>query len=201
MTDEQRISAIIEFWFADLDVDGMPNPAQNMLWFQAGTAIDQRIADQFGAQVRAALQGELDYWATSDRGLLALVLLLDQFTRNIYRHSAAAFSGDVQALKLARSAVAAATDRRLATIERVFLYLPFEHAEDLQAQDQGIACFDNLLAECPANARERVADFRRYAVAHRQVIERFGRFPHRNSILGRTSSGEELNHLRQHGGF
>ena len=87
------------------------------------------------------------------------------------------------------------------TIHQVFLYIPFEHAEDLAAQDEGLACFDVLLNTCEASARQRVSDFRRYLVAHREVIARFGRFPHRNEILGRNSTPEELAYLETHGGF
>lgn len=201
MTDRDRIQAILYYWFDELDTEGMCPRAQGKLWFQSRPETDREIEQRFGADVRQALAGELDHWADETEGLIALVILLDQFTRNIYRGTAAAFSGDRQALALAEAAVACGTDRKLASIHRVFLYIPYEHAEDLATQEAGIGCFDRLLEDCHPDAGERVSGFRDYSVAHRDVIARFGRFPHRNAILGRESTGEEVSHLEQQGGF
>jgi uncharacterized protein (DUF924 family) len=201
MTDRDRIQAILHYWFDELDTLGMCPQAQNKLWFQSRPETDREIEQRFGADVRQALAGELNHWVDEKEGLIALVILLDQFTRNIYRGTAAAFSGDRQALAMAATAVACGTDRKLASIHRVFLYIPYEHAEDLATQEAGIGCFDRLLEDCHPDAGERVSGFRDYSVAHRDVIARFGRFPHRNAILGRESTGEEVSHLEQHGGF
>lgn len=201
MTDCDRIQAILDFWFDELDSQGMCPQAQNRLWFQSRPETDEEIEQRFGADVKQALAGELNHWADEKDGLIALVVLLDQFTRNIYRGTPAAFSGDRQALALAEAAVASGADCVLATIHRVFLYIPYEHAEDPLVQEQGIRCFDHLLENCHPDAQERVFGFRDYSVAHREVIARFGRFPHRNAILGRDSTVEELTHLEQHGGF
>jgi uncharacterized protein (DUF924 family) len=201
MTDRDRIQAILQYWFDELDTLGMCPQAQNKLWFQSRPETDREIEQRFGTDVRQALAGELNHWVEEKEGLIALVILLDQFTRNIYRGTAAAFSGDQQALALAATAVACGTDRKLASIHRVFLYIPYEHAEDLATQEAGIGCFDRLLKDCHPDAGERVSGFRDYSVAHRDVIARFGRFPHRNAILGRDSTGEEVSHLEQHGGF
>jgi len=201
MKERDRIGNILEFWFGELDADGMASGEKGELWFRSSESLDNEIRRRFGTDVALALAGSLDNWSRRDDGLIALTLLLDQFTRNIDRGSPAAFSGDEAALRLVRAAVGAGRDRALPTIYRVFLYIPFEHAEDLAAQDEGLACFDRLLADCPASARDRLADFRRYAQAHRDVIARFGRFPHRNKLLGRTSTDAELQHLQRHGGF
>jgi uncharacterized protein (DUF924 family) len=201
MTDRDRIQAILQYWFDELDTLGMCPQAQNKLWFQSRPETDREIEQRFGTDVRQALAGELNHWVEEKEGLIALVILLDQFTRNIYRGTAAAFSGDRQALAVAATAVTCGTDRKLASIHRVFLYIPYEHAEDLATQEAGIGCFDRLLEDCHPDAGERVSGFRDYSVAHRDVIARFGRFPHRNAILGRESTGEEVSHLEQHGGF
>lgn len=201
MDDSDRISALHRFWFGPLDCNGMPVTNRNRLWYGGGSETDAACREQFGAELEAALAGRRNHWLDSDDGLVALVLLLDQLTRNIYRGEPRAFSGDDRALALARDAVAEGRDRRLPLIHRVFLYTPFEHAEDLPAQDEGVALFECLLEECPAAARDAVANFHRYMLAHRDVIARFGRFPHRNTILGRHSSQDELAHLETHGGF
>jgi len=201
MKQRDRIGNILEFWFGELDADGMASGEKGELWFRSSESLDNEIRRRFGTDVALALAGSLDNWSRRDDGLIALTLLLDQFTRNIDRGSPAAFRGDEAALRLVRAAVGAGRDRVLPTIHRVFLYIPFEHAEDLAAQDEGLACFDRLLADCPAPTRDRVSGFRRYAQAHRDVIARFGRFPHRNKLLGRTSTDAELEHLQNHGGF
>jgi uncharacterized protein (DUF924 family) len=202
MNDEQGITEILDFWFGELDHHGLCEQSKSKLWFQSNAAGDQHILESFGSLVTAALQGELDHWAKDGRGLVALVVLLDQFTRNIYRGTPAAFAGDRASRSLAQAAVERGSDRQLPAIYRVFLYIPFEHAEDMESQQTGIDAMDGLLASCAdESAREQIAGFRQYSVAHRDVIARFGRFPHRNSILGRKSSQEELDHLQTHGGF
>lgn len=201
MNDLERISALHQFWFGPLDTDGLPAQDRNKFWYGGAEETDARCRDGFGAEVEAALEGRLDHWLELEGGRVALVLLLDQFTRNIYRGEPRAFSGDARALALAREAVADGSDRDLPTIHRAFLYTPYEHSEDLAAQDEGVALFERLLAECPTGARALVANFQRYMLAHRDVIARFGRFPHRNAILGRESSPDELAHLEKHGGF
>lgn len=201
MNDADRIQAILQFWFDELDALGMCSEAQNRLWFQSRPETDREIEQRFGTDIKQALAGELDHWADHGDGLVALVILLDQFTRNVYRGTAAAFSGDRRALALVEAAVARGADRESPRIHRVFLYIPYEHAEDSVVQEAGIRCFDQLLKDCHPDARERVSGFRDYSVAHRDVIARFGRFPHRNAIIGRNSTEEEISHLQQHGGF
>lgn len=192
------IDHILMFWFGPLDSGGFSPPTQHSRWFHSGANIDRECEALFGAAVKQAIAGDLAQWAASDRGLLALILLLDQLPRNIYRGTAAAYSGDVRALALAQQAIAERRHLELPAIHRVFLYMPLEHSEDLPAQEQCVALFEELAA---ATGAELVADFGRYAVVHRDIIAKFGRYPHRNVVLGRESTPAELEHLERHGGF
>jgi len=197
-TVNSEINAIHRFWFGTLDEQGLADPAHQRLWFSASAETDDALRERFGHLVEQALAGSLGGWCDGDNGLIALVLLLDQFTRNIYRDTAGAFAGDGRALDLARTAIAAGRHRTLPLIHRVFLYLPLEHSEDLAVQDECLELFAELSRDASPG---HVDDFARYARAHRDVIARFGRFPHRNAILGRSSSAAELDYLAQHGGF
>lgn len=192
------IDAIHSFWFGELDENGLCKNDRHSLWFGASDEADAFCREQFGAALEQALAGKLRGWAQTDRGLVALVVLLDQFTRNIHRGSEQAFAGDPQALALAQEAIASGRHLHLPAIHRVFLYLPLEHCEDLAVQESSVALFA-ALAEQGRNPQ--FDSFSRYAVAHRDVIARFGRFPHRNTALGRPSSAEELAYLEEHGGF
>jgi len=196
--DSEKIDDILMFWFGPLSNEGLSAPAQHGLWFKSSADTDQKCKALFGTSVEQAISGTLDAWAESDRGLLALILLLDQFPRNIYRGTAAAFSGDTRALRLARQAIVENRHLSIPLIHRVFLYLPLEHSEDLAVQHQCVALFEEIAA---ATALDQMADFRRFAKAHRDVIALFGRFPHRNDILGRQSTAAELEHIASHGGF
>ena len=201
MTTSDVASEILTFWFGELDRDGMADATRRQRWFTASREFDQSISARFGASIDAALAGELDHWVAAEDGLVALVLLLDQFPRNVFRNSPRAFEGDCRALRLATAAIDAGRDANLPTLHRVFLYMPFEHAEVLAAQELGLACYERLLETCPQSAQAAVADFRRYMIAHADVIRQFGRFPHRNAILGRTSTAAEEAFLTKHGGF
>jgi uncharacterized protein (DUF924 family) len=192
------IDGIHQYWFGELDEAGMAARDRHSLWFTASPETDEECRQRFDALVARAIGGELDDWADCDPGLIALVLLLDQFTRNIHRGTPAAFSGDGRALVLAQHAIATGHYRRFPAIHQVFLYMPLEHSEDLDAQEECVELFGELAA---VTGSAHIRDFARYAVAHRDVIARFGRFPHRNDILGRTSTREELAYLEQHGGF
>jgi uncharacterized protein (DUF924 family) len=191
-------TAILDFWFGELDAAGMPSPDRHALWFKSSAETDRRCRQLFGAQVAQAIAGELDHWIEDDRGLVALVLLLDQFTRNLFRGLPRAFSGDQRALAIARDSIANGRHQSLPAIHQVFLLLPLEHCEKLEIQEECVALFGALAA---TTGNHRIGDFRRYAIAHRDVIARFGRFPHRNAILGRQSTQAELAHLEKHGGF
>jgi uncharacterized protein (DUF924 family) len=194
----EEIAAVHQFWFGQLDEAGLARADRHRLWFAASPETDATIRDRFGGQVDLALAGDLARWAGRDDGLIALILLLDQFTRNIYRGTPRAFAGDELALELARQAVNSGRYQRLPAIHQVFLYMPLEHSEDLDTQEECVALFA-VLAEVTGDPGIR--EFSRYAVAHREVIARFGRFPHRNAILGRPSTPEERDYLKAHGGF
>ena len=195
---DPQIDAIHDFWFGPLDEAGLCAPDKHDLWFKASEDDDALIHERFSALTARATAGELQDWADSDRGLVALVVILDQFNRNIHRGSARAFAGDERALSLAQHAIETGHYQRLPAIHQVFLYLPLEHCEDLEVQEECVTLFEELAA---VTGSQQIADFTRYAVAHRDVISRFGRFPHRNAVLGRTSTPEELAYLEKHGGF
>lgn len=184
-------SQVIDFWF---DAPGGPEHGRTRgLWFTKSAATDALIRERFGASVEAGLRGELDGWMSAGPvDALALILLLDQFTRNIFRDTPGAFAGDARALRVAAALVDTGADRALSTHGRWFAYLPFEHAESLPMQDRSVALFEGL-------ARDGLEEPLEWAVRHRDVIARFGRFPHRNAILGRSSTAEELAFLAQPG--
>lgn len=186
------------YWFGPLDDAGMADAAKDKLWFQSTPEDDEVCQIRFGQLVKEAVAGGLEEWAESDKGLVALILLLDQFTRTIYRGTPNAFSGDARALSIAQHCIAHGHHQRLPAIHQVFLYLPLEHAEDLEVQQECVELFEELSAVTGLDA---MAGYTRYAVAHRDVIAKFGRFPHRNAILGRESTADELTYLEQHGGF
>jgi uncharacterized protein (DUF924 family) len=197
-----RVTDIIEeihqFWFGELDENGFCADDRQALWFGASVETDASCRVRFGTALDHARQNKLGDWTHTDRGLVALVVLLDQFSRNIHRGTAQAFAGDALALRLAQDAIAIGRHLQLPAIHRVFLYLPLEHCEALAVQEQCVALFEELARQ---TGHPQCAGFTRYAAAHRDVIAQFGRFPHRNAILGRASSEAERLFLAQHGGF
>lgn len=194
----KQIDAIHQFWFGGLDDTGMCLRDNNALWFGASEQTDQTLRQRFGEDLEIARSGALDDWAKTDPGLIALIVLLDQFSRNIHRGTAAAFAGDARALSLAQRTIAGGHHQRLPAIQQVFLYLPLEHCEDAEVQEECVTLFEELAA---ITGNQQLASFTRYAVAHRDVIAQFGRFPHRNALLGRESTEKELIYLEKHGGF
>jgi len=184
--------AVLDFWF------GAPGSSEfgstRKVWFSKDADFDAAIRERFGALVERALRGELEAWGDEPRSSLAQILLLDQFTRNAFRGSARSFAGDARALAAASRMVGSRQDEALAPFMRAFVYLPFEHAEGLAMQDEAIRLFTKLVSEAP-----ELADMLDYAHRHREVIERFGRFPHRNEILGRQSTAEEIAFIQRPG--
>ena len=172
---------LLEFWF---------DPATRAKWFDPDPEFDAELRARFEKHHRKAVSGELDDWANTPRGCLALVILLDQVPRNIYRDDARAYASDAQALTLARRAIEQGLDRSLSQVERLFLYMPFEHSEDLADQERSVG----LMATLDENP-----GWLDYARKHRDVIARFGRFPHRNAVLGRASRPEEERFLAEGG--
>lgn len=185
MPVEPRARAVLDFWFGR-------EPAVRPEWFRKDPAFDERIRDRFGAVIEAALSGVRFGPAPAER--LAALIVLDQFTRNVFRDTPRAFAGDAAALELAMGLCEHGEDRALPLWPRAFTYLPFEHAEDLAAQDRAVAAFEALAAEHP-----QAGSMLDYAHRHREVIRRFGRFPHRNETLGRPNTAEEAAFLEQPG--
>ena len=180
------VAEVLDFWFAPRDSAEHGRPRE--LWFRKDPAVDGSIRSRFGAAVATALDGGFADW-TAPRAALARVLLLDQFTRNIFRDTPRAFAGDVLALRISKTAVANGDDRSMIPVERRFLYMPFEHAEDPSAQAASLVLFAQLRDE--TGERDPLV----WAERHAAVIRRFGRYPHRNAILGRESTAEEIAYL------
>lgn len=191
---------MLEFWFG---TDPLANqPGRMLLWFgkkdEPAAAREQRdsdLANRFHPLVEAAAAGELDHWSTSPHRRLALILLLDQFPRQIYRDQAQAFAQDGKALSLTLDGLQVGADAALKPLERLFFYLPMEHAESAAIQEESVAAFRRLLADAPPVQRRLFEGILEFAVKHQTVIQHFGRFPQRNAALGRTSSAEELAYL------
>ncbi len=184
--------AVLDFWFgAAGSIEFM---TLRSLWFTKSDATDRAIAQRFGALIDAALRGGLGGWSAQPQSALAQIVLLDQFTRNVHRGTPHAFAGDARALAAARAMVQERTDAALAPLQRAFVYLPFEHSEDLAMQDEAVRLFTGL-----AEAAPETIGMLDYAHRHRAVIERFGRFPHRNVILARPSTPAELAFLERPG--
>lgn len=177
--------SVLDFWFGRPDSPEYGTSLEK--WFKADDAFDAAIRTNFEAAVDRAAAGAHDSMATAPEGALALAILLDQFPRNIYRGTPRAFAQDGKALALARQALDAGHDAALPAFQRTFLYLPFEHSENLADQERSVALFEAL-----GNAEQLD-----YAIRHRDIVARFGRFPHRNAILGRESTSEEIEFLKQ----
>ena len=190
--------AVLDFWFTGARDDAALMTARNDLWFAANPAFDNEVRRRFGDLLCAAEQGELKHWKLSASGTLALILVCDQFPRNVYRATPRAFGLDVRAQALARDGVAQGIDRELAIIERSFFYLPFEHAEDRDAQTRSVRCFETLHEDAPSPFKALTADALHWARDHRDIVARFGRLPHRNLILDRPSTPDEVAWLAAH---
>jgi uncharacterized protein (DUF924 family) len=181
--------AVLQFWFGDAS-PAVSRPE----WFRKNDAFDHEIAQRFGPLIEQALRDELSGWQGNTETALAQVIVLDQFTRNVFRNTPRAFAGDPLALAAARTMLDRGQDQDLPPWQRFFAYMPLEHAEDLAMQDESVRRFTQLAAQAPDT--QELLD---YAKRHRDVIARFGRFPHRNAILGRPSTPEEVEFLKQPG--
>ena len=177
--------AVLDFWFGP--ADDADHALSRPQWFRKDDAFDAQIADRFGGLIEAALIGGLDEWRDTALGSVALLLLLDQFTRNSFRGQAKSFAGDARALSVAQALVQAGHGRELTGVQRQFVYLPFEHAEDLAMQAESLRLFAELERDHPA-----LKGLLDWAQRHQVIVARFGRFPHRNAALGRTSTADEL---------
>jgi uncharacterized protein (DUF924 family) len=191
--DEAR--KVRDFWFGKTPLSPEQLPRRMELWFGARPDLKQQVDDtlrsRFGALVERALAGDLDQWADGPRRRLSLILLLDQFPRNIFRGTPRAYAGDERALSLALTGMQSVADAALNPVERIFFYMPLQHAESLDVQDESVAAYRRLAEEAPETLRTVFQGCLDFAERHRAVIQRFGRFPHRNAILGRDTTPEE----------
>ena len=180
------VDAILGFWFGEPDSQDFGKPRQ--AWFTKNSTFDAVIRERFSKVVEVAATGQLDMMADSPEGALALIIVLDQFPRNMFRDDARAFAHDAHARRIANEALEKGFDRELIPVMRKFMYMPFEHSEDIADQERAVALFKQL-----------GEDDLEWAEKHRKIIERFGRFPHRNAVLGRISTPEEHHFLEQPG--
>lgn len=197
---------ILLYWFGPRPYTAESLQPYTRIWFGAQSApeiipqVDELIRERFGATLEAALEGQLAGWDSSPRRRLALILVLDQFCRHIHRGTQQAYAGDERALSLSVSGVLVGADAALDPVERIFFYMPMQHAESLDVQEESVAAFRRLTTEAPAALQTLFEDSLRSAIAHRDTIARFGRFPYRNAPLGRESTPEEIEWLGAGGG-
>jgi uncharacterized protein (DUF924 family) len=196
---QDEIDEVLEFWLGELDELGRADAAQASRWFTKDQALDEEMRRRFRALHRAVAVGDRDAWLGSPRGRLAYVIVLDQFSRNMFRGTPEMFATDDKARAAAVAGLDAGLDRELGVAERMFLYMPLMHSEALADQERCVALFSAFLDEAPAAAKDEIANALKFAKAHRDIVARFGRFPHRNATLGRQSTDEELAFLAQPG--
>lgn len=190
---------VLEFWFP-------PDSARaNAMWWGKDPRLDAEIRERFGPTLAAAKTGELDGWAASARGRAALIIVLDQLSRNIFRGDPRTYEADDRACALTIEGVRIGHDRELLPMQRLFFYMPLEHSEALEHQETCVELMKQLAADVAADPgvepgrRDGFVGFIDYAVRHRDIVARFGRFPHRNALLGRESTAEEIEFLKQPG--
>lgn len=188
---DEAIRRVLDFWFSASELDAPQIDSRMERWFSADPDLDRRIREEFGDLVEQALRGELDHWASTIEGRLALILLLDQFCRNIHRGTARAFAGDKRALRLCVEGSVSNEYRSLPAIQRVFFFMPLQHAESAAVQDKSVRIYNALAEGVSDTLRETFLTFAQFAELHRDIVERFGRFPHRNRHLGRRNTPEE----------
>lgn len=193
--NDSRLNEILTYWFGELQTPSDYPKEQSKIWFEGGVEVDQEIRNRFEHLVVAAANHELDEWKQTPQGRLALILLLDQFPRNIYRETSKAFEFDLLAQELTVEGLNSKEDQKLFPIERAFFYLPLEHAENLKLQELSVAKFNELAASVPPSLTDIFESYADYAWRHYVIIERFGHFPLRNAMIDRHSTNEELEFL------
>jgi uncharacterized protein (DUF924 family) len=189
------IDDVLSYWLEPLPTTATEVEAKRKFWFEAGSEVDREIDERFRILVESARAGALDEWAETPRGALALIILIDQFSRNLYRGTPQAFSHDETALRLARQGYDAGRFESFGTLEHFFASMPFRHAEDVETQKQGVALAVRDALRAEPLLRELMIYSVDWARKHLDVIARFGRFPHRNVVLGRPSTPAELEYL------
>lgn len=193
---EYSSEEVLDYWFGSLSSPSDYPSEKASIWFAGGDSVDKEIRLHFSDYVQKAANEELAEWANSPKGRLALIILLDQFTRNIYRNNKKAFAYDHLARKLVLEGIAKGDDRKLYPVERFFFYLPLEHAENRDLQVLSVAVYQKIAEETSGEMRKRASSYLHYAKQHMAIIDRFGRYPHRNIVLGRDSTTEEVEFLK-----
>jgi len=193
--DQLRIDAILAFWFKEQELSAPQIDRRMDIWFGEDQAFDHEIQEEFAADVDKASAGKLDHWAHESRGRLALILLLDQFRRNIHRGTAQAYEKDKIALKLCVEGAMEKKDKGLTPIQRAFFYMPLQHTESRKVQSKSVALYNKLAEAVSPTYQETFLTIAQFAELHRDIVERFGRFPHRNKAMGRDDTPEENEYL------
>lgn len=195
MSSEEKISDVLNFWFGHVEETIVPSENRARIWFGESDEIDEQIKTQYKDLLDAAMRGECSDWEKSARGRLALIILLDQFSRHIYRKTPQAFEQDKKALSICLEGIKKEADHDLSLIERVFYYFPLLHAENIELQEQSIQSYQVLSELAFSETRVIYDSFLKFANHHYVLIQRFGRFPQRNKLLGRESTLEETAYL------
>ncbi len=193
--DQRRIEKILAFWFKEQQLSAPQIDGRMDIWFGEDPIFDEEVARQFSDDVESASDGRLDHWAQEPHGRLALILLLDQFRRNIYRNRAEAFALDKAALKLCVEGAMEKKDKGLTPIQRAFFYMPLQHAESRKVQKKSVEIFGRLSEAVSATYKETFETIAQFAELHADIVEQFGRFPHRNTLLKRKNSPQEDEYL------
>lgn len=193
--DEMRIEAILSFWFKEQELSAPQIDQRMEIWFSEDPVFDLEIQKEFANDVARASKGELDHWGKQPRGRLALIILIDQFRRNIYRGTAEAFAKDQLALKLCVQGAMEKKDKGLTAIQKVFFYMPLQHAESPKVQAKSVELFRRLAETVSPTQRQTFMTIAEFAELHKDIIDQFGRFPHRNSLLNRENTPEEDQYL------
>ncbi len=195
----EQAESILEYWFGTEADDVVAARQKAELWWKKNPNVDQEIRERFASLLDSAVNGSLDDWLTDPRGRLAMIILADQFSRNMYRDTPRSFAFDSFAQTWCKAGLESGADRLLRPIERVFFHLPLEHSESLEDQLRSVALCKELAQSVPEAHRELFDGYLNYAVRHCDIVQRFSRFPHRNAILGRASTDEEVAFLRKPG--
>jgi len=193
--DRNRIEAILAFWFKEQQLTAPQIDGRMDVWFGEDPVFDEEVAQKFADDVENASEGRLEHWAQEPQGRLALILLLDQFRRNIYRNQAEAFALDKAALKLCVEGAMEKKDKGLTPIQRAFFYMPLQHSESRKVQKKSVEIYSRLSEAVSATYRETFETIAQFAQLHADIVEQYGRFPHRNTILKRQNSPEEDEYL------
>ncbi len=199
MNVAQEYQLILDFWFGESYSSYEVIEQQSSLWWGKDTEVDREIRNRFGESLKLLIVGDLNDWKQLPEGHLAMIILADQFSRSIYRDTAMAFAQDEIALTLTLEGIENGIDLQLDLLQRVFFYLPLEHSELMTMQQRSVEMQKLLADSAPVDARGKFRDFHEYAILHLEVIEKYGRYPHRNAIFGRQSTVEELEYLAQPG--